>query len=1281
MSPSSRSNAGGGVGVGNSNSNTNTSFDVGSVMSGKSYRTSQTNMSTRSTRSRRPGQAKVRLQAQAQSQSQSTEGGGGDNINNISISSNGTSATGRTTRSITGWKESIEAVAAATGKEWDPDHGWKDYIDPTSRNECGTEDFYGGMPMPVPVPVDAERYVDNNTNINSPNEQQQQQQQQQQKDIPIQMVDDDGESLNAFMDENETATTDNVVVSRTTGGAVIEERSVITSSGARSVATTGNISTNSSPSRRRRAAAASSRMNAAKKPSQLQDDDKPRGWAETMKAATAKLNMDGDKRWDPIHGWIGMTEKEKFDLMLQSEEEEQQKKREQQQLSLGGYDDEYTRDNAAIIAITADSDMQDFGTIVRNKSDVEQLEEIANNLDQSNIQFLSGEEDESPNDDEMTKKYNEMEESQEEQVASTEDDDTAAASKSMGRYIQIADSGSVQSHYRVPKDKMPKSLLSSPLEDDEEIPGSIVSTATTTLSPGSSETLRKIKEAHHREQEELSRRNKSPGRMVDVQKHTLDQDDADFFPREESTTADRRRRSNGPVDLDEIFEQEEYTSSFRPVLNDSVVSGKNANEVYQKIYEQQSDGSFDAGTDFSWDADEAVIDSGISGNDNSNRKPVPRLKINIRDSSSVSLPPRSTKSTGTGTGTGTGRIGGGGAAKAQSEVSFDSTSTSSKSIPKLAGPKRDTSPIRGTRTTTRTVISESKETIHTANTDTDFGRDPMNDSKQDQVQDDEPVSHPVQPGQEDEPVLQHGQDAVDASRGFQQRFHTAARSSIQNDVEDNRAVAVAHCVDNITKASTNPSASIPPNVSQLHNFWEKRTTSWDGDDDIAGPPSITRSPPPPQTTSPSQVNNSHQSSEWKSFLVKKVQAENKAAAASYQQDEERDTIFDFPGGSDGNTKKSLARAPAQRRNSKSGEPQDVTAFDDISELSPIRHDDTDSEYSKSVVSEASTAFVQGTTFLQRLQACAAPIVYKSSNNCNSEGPISAHLAFLRSNPNVTGSSPEAAKPSNDSTSTSRRILEASSGLCGRPDVIVEDDDENSEGETTQSTMNNRQDKKKKSTTKSSRSDPRSRQNDDLSSVISDGFGAKSAYLEALAMKAAVSGGSSKKKKRRSTGSDTSVATNSSKHSEKFKQFLDRRSPPNKDSDNSNNRQSPPKEQEQPLPSKKPPIPTGGRSELLSNRAEKYASEKVNEMMDVMAGRSSNKDNNNTNKGRSKEEYEETGAFPTLSRTSAPPPPMGRTPTHNDAARIAAEELAAARVEIMMQRLSCAQNLEDDEAEI
>ena len=201
----------------------------------------------------------------------------------------------------------------------------------------------------------------------------------------------------------------------------------------------------------------------------------------------------------------------------------------------------------------------------------------------------------------------------------------------------------------------------------------------------------------------------------------------------------------------------------------------------------------------------------------------------------------------------------------------------------------------------------------------------------------------------------------------------------------------------------------------------------------------------------------------------------------------------------------------------------------------------------------------------------------------------------------------------------------------------------------------------------SRSNPRSKQNnDDLSSVISDGFGAKSAYLEAIAMKAAVAGGSKKKKKRRSPGSDVSATTNNSKHSEKFQQFLDRRV--SKDGGDVSQQSS------SQLPDRKPPT---GRSEV-SSRAEKYASEKMDEMMDAMAGRTDNR-------GRTKEDYEETGAFPTFPSTTttrASNEVQGGTNTNNnnDATRTAAEELAAARVEAMMQRLS-ALNLEDNEAEI
>jgi hypothetical protein len=48
---------------------------------------------------------------------------------------------------------------------------------------------------------------------------------------------------------------------------------------------------------------------------------------------------------------------------------------------------------------------------------------------------------------------------------------------------------------------------------------------------------------------------------------------------EHSSTADRWRISDGPADLDELYEheQEQYTSSFRPVSHNSIVFGKNNN--------------------------------------------------------------------------------------------------------------------------------------------------------------------------------------------------------------------------------------------------------------------------------------------------------------------------------------------------------------------------------------------------------------------------------------------------------------------------------------------------------------------------------------------------------------------------------------------------------------------------------------------------------------------------------------------------------------------------------
>ena len=107
---------------------TGTSFDATSVVSGRSYKTYGTTFTAQSTRSRRPGQARARLE-----QGENKAGAVAD----ASFGTAGSGGSGRTR----GWQESIEAAAARNGKRWDPEHGWKDYVDPKSLG-VPTDDFY-----------------------------------------------------------------------------------------------------------------------------------------------------------------------------------------------------------------------------------------------------------------------------------------------------------------------------------------------------------------------------------------------------------------------------------------------------------------------------------------------------------------------------------------------------------------------------------------------------------------------------------------------------------------------------------------------------------------------------------------------------------------------------------------------------------------------------------------------------------------------------------------------------------------------------------------------------------------------------------------------------------------------------------------------------------------------------------------------------------------------------------------------------------------------------------
>jgi len=104
----------------------------------------------------------------------------------------------------------------------------------------------------------------------------------------------------------------------------------------------------------------------------------------------------------------------------------------------------------------------------------------------------------------------------------------------------------------------------------------------------------------------------------------LNQDDAGFSTRkqEPSSAPERRSKSDddGPVDLDELYEKEEYIGSISASPDqhqnqDKFVASPNANEIYRKISESQCNGeSFEetAATNLSFDsADETRTDTMI----------------------------------------------------------------------------------------------------------------------------------------------------------------------------------------------------------------------------------------------------------------------------------------------------------------------------------------------------------------------------------------------------------------------------------------------------------------------------------------------------------------------------------------------------------------------------------------------------------------------------------------------------------------------------------------------
>ena len=393
-----------------------------------------------------------------------------------------------------------------------------------------------------------------------------------------------------------------------------------------------------------------------------------------------------------------------------------------------------------------------------------------------------------------------------------------------------------------------------------------------------------------------------------------------------------------------------------------------------------------------------------------------------------------------------------------------------------------------------------------------------------------------------------------------------------------------------TKDTVTPPASSSSvnQVRELHQYWEKRSV-----DKPITPPSA----------------------EWKSFLSKKVMAENSAVESrnrpSATGEDDRDTLFDFGSESAYSAAKHVQGATTTR-NTDLG----LRQLEQISNLSPIRtvHDDDEDDDDMNAPSEVSTEVLQGKTFMERIQACAAPILPRQLEGVNCNPMPLAHLNFMRRNQPVA--------PSNDSQHSRSGPVVAPKSLYGKPDVIVEEEEEEDSAEDGQ-------------LARTPKGPSPSKGRGDVSSVISDEqFGQKTAYLEAIAMKAAVSG-SKKPRRTRSSGSESS---GNIKHSESWQRFLDKKN-----------------------------AATSEDQESVQRAAEEYAAKKIDQM--IARKQPAEFD--------SRPMEEATGAFPSVKNVNRF---KGDTEWKTESTR-AAEDLAAARVEAMMHSLSTKRPLDEDEGEI
>lgn len=425
------------------------------------------------------------------------------------------------------------------------------------------------------------------------------------------------------------------------------------------------------------------------------------------------------------------------------------------------------------------------------------------------------------------------------------------------------------------------------------------------------------------------------------------------------------------------------------------------------------------------------------------------------------------------------------------------------------------------------------------------------------------------------------------------------------------------------------------------------------------------------TRSPSRLNSA--TAEWKSFLGKKVQAESAVAAGSQlcqgvTMDAEarndysgpNDSLFDFSV-TDGSFDSRTQSPPNTRQQGQDARVQHN--HDHVPGMGRPQHEgmtphchgvvmeqrglggcpdpSKEPQSAPTEISEHSDGSQINKPFLARLAGCAAPMMRKGSQQGTD---ALAHLTFLRPDP------PE------DKHGSSRFVPQY---FCGRPEVILEEANEGDEGDNPieGKTATERLERQSRKTaqvqapqlSKIPRAGISAEARADTHSVISEEFGAKTAYLEALAMKTAVSKPHRSDSRRRERSSFASDASHPSKlqQKERWRDFLDRK------------------------------WKTGGSpgksragSETNASAAENYAAKKVDEMMAIMSRSKSTPRNWRADDGpeKSKTQFVENAIRAHTCDTAVLPGEFGQRLRGRSNSLVAAEQLASARVNAMMQAL-------------